>query len=49
MPAVFSALLPRYSGILSLETFVPSGNNDKIADQRRRLLGYVEAARALGV
>lgn len=40
-PAILSALLPRYSGILSLETFIAPGNNAKIDSQCRRMEGFV--------
>jgi len=38
---ILAALLPRNQGILSLETFVPPGNPDKILSQRCRLEALV--------
>jgi sugar phosphate isomerase/epimerase len=42
-PRILAALLPRYEGILSLETFIASGNNAKIQAQRQRMDNYVQA------
>ena len=40
---LLAALLPKYTGILSLETFIPAGNPDKIRSQRQWLSALVES------
>ena len=40
---ILSALLPKYNGILSLETFIPAGNPGKIRSQRQLLSALVES------